>query len=135
VNKWIVMAFCAMFLNGVVLTTQKLVPVAFTNHFLALAFAVGGSICWATVIVLRRSVRAADFALGAAAGVISYIGNVFLIRSLSMGSASLVFPIVFGTSMVIVTLASALAFKERLTPRGICAVIVGIASVVVLKLS
>lgn len=134
-KKWIVMAFCAMFLNGVVLTTQKCVPVVFTNQFLALVFVVGGSICWASVFALRRSLRPADFALGAATGVISYIGNVFLIRSLSMGSAALVFPVVFGTSMVIVTLASALAFKERLTPRGICAVIVGIASVVVLKLS
>lgn len=134
-NKWIVMAFCAMFLNGAVLTMQKCVPVAFTNQFLALVFVVGGAICWATVFVLRKSLKIADVALGAATGVVSYIGNVFLIKSLSMGSASLVFPIVFGTSMVVVTLVSVIGFREKLSPRGICAVIVGIISVVVLKLS
>ena len=67
--------------------------------------------------------------------MLSYLGNVYLIRSLSMGSAALVLPIVFGSSMVVVTLVSATVFKEKLSPRGICAVIVGIVSVVVLKLS
>ena len=54
-----------MLLNGAVLTTQKCVPVAFTNQFLALVFIVGGLICWATVVALRRSLRLVDFMLWA----------------------------------------------------------------------
>jgi drug/metabolite transporter (DMT)-like permease len=87
------------------------------------------------VVALRRPVKLGHFGLGAAAGVVSYLGTAFLIRSLSIVEASVVLPIVFGTSMVVVTLVSAVGFKERLTPRGICAVIVGIASVVILSRS
>lgn len=136
-NRWIALAFCAMLLNGMVLTIQKLLPVRFTNQFLALVFVVGGLICWTLVVALKRPVRLGHFALGAVTGVASYIGNVFLIKSLSFpgAEASVVLPIVFGTSMVVVTLVSAVGFKEKLTPRGICAVIVGIASVVILSRS
>jgi len=134
-SRWIVLAFCAMLLNGTVLTIQKLLPVRFTNQFLALVFVVGGLICWSLVVALKRPLRLGHFALGAITGVVSYIGNVFLIRSLSVAEASVVLPIVFGTSMVVVTLVSAVGFKEKLTPRGICAVIVGIASVVILSRS
>lgn len=134
-NKWLVLALGTMLLNGVVLTIQKCLPVCFTYQFLAVLFVIDGLICWAFVIALKRPVRLGHFALGAATGIISYIGNVFLIRSLSIGKASVVLPIVFGASMVIVTLVSAMGFRERLTPRGICALIVGIASVVILSRS
>jgi drug/metabolite transporter (DMT)-like permease len=134
-NRWMPMAFCAMFLNGAVLTVLKCLPAAFTNHFLVLVFVVSGLVSWTLVAVASKRVRLVDFAIGAAAGAMSYVGNVFLIRSLSMGKASLVFPVVFGSSMVIVTLVSAIGFKEKLTPRGICAVVVGIVSVVVLRMS
>lgn len=134
-SRWLAFAFLALLLNGTVLTLQKLLPVRFTNQFLALLFTLAGVICWSIVIVLKRPFRFRHFALGAATGLVSYVGNVFLIRSLSLADAAVVFPIVFGSSMVVVTLVSTLAFREKLSPRGICAVAVGIASVVVLSVS
>ncbi len=134
-SKWITFAFLAFLLNGTVLTLQKLLPVRFTNQFLALLFTLAGVICWSIVIVLKRPFAFRHFALGAATGLISYVGNVFLIRSLSLADAAVVLPVVFGSSMVIVTLVSAVGFREKLSPRGMCAVIVGIASVVVLSMS
>lgn len=134
-NRWIMLAFCAMLLNGTAQTIQNCLPVRFTNQFLAVMFILGGLICWSLIAVLKRPVRLKHFAVGAAAGAVSYIGNVFLIRSLSLRDGSIVFPVVFGTSMVVVTLVSAVGFREKLTPRGICAVIVGIASVVILSRS
>lgn len=134
-NNWLLMGLLTMLLNGVVLTMQKLVPVRFTNSYLLMFYVVGGLICWIAAAVLGKRVRLLDVAFGVAAGLMSYVGNVFMIRGLSMGRAALVFPIVYGISMVLVTLISVVCFRERLTPRGICAVIVGIASIVVLKLS
>jgi len=125
-----------MLLNGVVLAIQKCLPAQYTNHFLPLIYVVGGIVSWGAAVALKRPIRLAHFGLGAAAGLVSYVGNYCLIRSLAPPSkASVVFPIVFGTSMLIVALVSVVGFKERLTPRGICAVIVGIASVVILSQS
>lgn len=134
-NRWITFAFCAMLLNGTAQTIQNCLPVRFTNQFLAVMYIFGGLICWSIAVARRCPVRLKHFAIGAAAGAVSYVGNVFLIRSLSLRDGSIVFPVVFGSSMVVVTLVSAIGFKEKLTLRGICAVIVGIASVVILSRS
>jgi len=132
-----------MLFNGTSLVLQNSVDSAYTNHFLAATFLLSALVCWSFVLVQQKKLRLADLAIGAGAGVISYIVNFSLMRNLAIWKAtpalaksvSLVFPITFGASMMIVTLISAFVFREKLTPRGILAIIVGIASVVVLKLS
>ena len=135
-NRWLLLAFAAMVFNGGVLITQRSVEAyygtAFVNHYLAISFLVGAIICWAAILMRRAKPSLAHVALGAAAGVASYVGNLFLILSLEGNDSYLVFPIVCGSQMILVTIASRWIFKERLTRRSLCAVVVGTLSLIIL---
>ena len=135
-NRWLLLAFGAMVFNGVVLTTQRGVEAyygtVFTNHYLVLAFLVGAVICWSAIVMQQKRPRLAHLALGAAAGIVSYVGNLFLILSLEGNDSYLVFPTVCGSQMILVTVLSRWIFKERLSRRSACAVVVGTASLLIL---
>ena len=135
-NRWLLLAFVAMVFNGVVLVTLRGVEayygIVFVNHYLALSFLVGAVVCWSVIIVRRARPRLAHVALGAAAGIVSYVGNLFLVLSLEGNDSYLVFPIVCGSQMMLVTVVSRWIFGERLSRRSVCAVVVGTVSLIIL---
>lgn len=137
-NSWMLLAFIAFFLNGCVLITQKIIADRYPggeNLFMACVFLAGTLLCGLVLVLQKRRPRFMDFAMGGLAGIVSFGGNLCLIRALSMSHSYLVLPPVFGIWMLVVAFASRFLFREPLGRRSVLAFATGVLAIVLLSVS
>lgn len=136
-GNWLLPAFAAFFLNGIVLITQRGIGTWHAggeNLFLLSIFLTSAFVCSLVLIWQRRAPGIRDVVVGGAAGIVGYGGNFYLIRSLSMSDSYQVFPLTFGAWMVAVAVLSRIIFGERLNRRSSMALAVGIVAIVMLNI-
>ena len=90
----------------------------------------------AALIYSRDGVNTREVLLGAAMGGCSLAGQTFTAMALSKGlPGHIVFPLTTGGSLFLVALAGIVLFKERIGPYGLCGVVLGVASLVMLSMT
>lgn len=98
---------------------------------------LGGLVFAVAALMFSRSgVNAREIMLGAAMGGCSLAGQTFTAMALSKGlPGHIVFPLTTGGSLFLVALAGIVLFKERIGPYGLCGVVLGVASLVMLSMA
>jgi multidrug transporter EmrE-like cation transporter len=137
---WIRLMLVAFLANGIgpfglkVLATRGLA--AYQSQYL-LCWYVGGFVfAMAALLAGRTGVNAREVLLGAAMGACSLAGQSFTARALAKGlPGHIAFPLTTGGSLFLVALAGIVLFKERIGPFGLCGVILGVASLVMLSIA
>jgi len=90
----------------------------------------------AALLIGRGGVNGREILLGAAMGGCSFAGQSFTAMALAKGlPGHIAFPLTTGGSLFLVALAGIALFKERIGPYGLCGVILGVASLVMLSIA
>jgi len=108
--------------------TRHLPVVILTLYCVALALAL---IHW---LMGREPLRRSCIWTGVMAGAGSMIGMSSAITAMASIPGYIVFPLIGGGTIVLVTLAGRLAFGERLGPYGIAGTALGICAIVLLSI-
>ena len=85
-------------------------------------------------IVKRQRLSAADALFGLLIGVPNYFSSRFLLRSLSEVPAVIAYPTFSVGTIVLVTLAGAVIFREKLSKKQLIALAMILAALVLLNL-
>jgi len=104
------------------------------SHFLLYTFLCALIICILLCIVKRQRLSAADALFGLLIGVPNYFSSRFLLRSLSEVPAVIAYPTFSVGTIVLVTLAGAVIFREKLSKKQLIALAMILAALVLLNL-
>ena len=107
---------------------------AMNNRYLLFTFAVALVLCTALCIVKKQRLTAMDALFGLAIGVPNYFSAKFLLRSLESVPAVVAYPTFSVGTIVVVTAAGILLFKEKLSRRKIIALAVILVALALLNL-
>ncbi len=143
---WFILVIISFFSNGITAVLQKVYKLSTSggdgNLYMAIAYGTA-AIVFTIVFLVDRKVpqkgekfrSPAKFALYSLIGGLgSFVGNAILMYLADKLTASVLYPIVNGGLCVIVTLASCIIFKEKLTKMKIVTIILGAASIIALNL-
>ena len=109
---------------------------AYQQQYLFYWYLGGFIFALAALLLSRTGLLAREVALGAAMGGCSLAGQSFTALSLAKGvPGHIAFPLTTGGSLFLVAAAGILLFKERIGPFGLCGVVLGIASLVMLSVA
>lgn len=106
---------------------------ALENHYLLYTFAVALLLCAALALIRREKVSLADVGFGLLLGIPNYYSARFLLLSLSEVPAVVAYPSYSVGTIVLVTLAGRMLFKERLSRRQLMSMGVILVSLVLLN--
>jgi uncharacterized membrane protein len=81
----------------------------------------------------RHAIEPAGAVLAICAGFLNFAGYLLVLQAFSAGPLSLIHP-VFSMAIIIPIALSAVAFKEKLTPRNIIAVVLCLLAIVLIHL-
>lgn len=139
-NIWIRLMLVAFVANGIgpfglkVLATRGLA--GYQSQYLFYWYLGGFVFALAALIAGRSGVNAREVVLGAVMGGCSLAGQSFTALALSKGlPGHIAFPLTTGGSLFLVALAGIVLFKERIGPYGLCGVVLGVASLVMLSIA
>lgn len=104
------------------------------NHYLLFTFAVALILCAALCVVKRQRLTAMDALFGLAIGVPNYFSAKFLLRSLESVPAVVTYLTFSVGTIVLVTVAGVLLFKEKLSKRKLAALGVILVALALLNL-
>lgn len=108
----------------------------YQSQYLMFWYLAGFIFAVAALLVSRNGVNWREVALGAAMGGSSLAGQTFTVLALAKGlPGHIAFPLTTGGSLFLVATAGLLLFKERIGPYGLCGVILGILSLVMLSVA
>lgn len=108
----------------------------YQSQYLMFWYLAGFVFAVAALLVSRTGVNWREVALGAAMGGSSLAGQTFTVLALAKGlPGHIAFPLTTGGSLFLVATAGLLLFKERIGPYGLCGVILGILSLVMLSVA
>jgi multidrug transporter EmrE-like cation transporter len=137
---WARLMLIAFLANGIgpfglkVLTTRGLA--AYQSQYLLYWYLGGFVFALAALLLSRTGVNGREVLLGAAMGGCSFAGQSFTALALSKGlPGHIAFPLTTGGSLFLVALAGIVLFKERIGPYGLCGVVLGVASLVMLSIA
>jgi multidrug transporter EmrE-like cation transporter len=137
---WMRLMLVAFVANGLgpfglkVLTTQGLA--AYQSQYLFYWYLGGFVFALAALLTARSGVNGREILLGAAMGGCSFAGQSFTALALSKGlPGHIAFPLTTGGSLFLVALAGIVLFRERIGPYGLCGVVLGVASLVMLSIA
>lgn len=85
------------------------------SGFLCFVFGFAGIICWGIILLRRVRITPPDLLLGALLGIPNFFSSWFLVKALGELSASVVFPIVSASGVILATLTALVFWKERPT--------------------
>ena len=109
---------------------------AYQSQYLMFWYLAGFIFALAALLMSRTGVNWREVALGAAMGGSSLAGQTFTVMALANGlPGHIAFPLTTGGSLFLVASAGLLLFKERVGPYGLCGVILGILSLVMLSVA
>jgi drug/metabolite transporter (DMT)-like permease len=136
-KKWVISAFVSMMLSGIVVIFQKYVTIlkmdAYINIYLGISYFIGFAACLAIVVIKRYPVRVKTLIYGLAGGFLSYLGSYLYIVLMGVFPSSLIVPVFSCGSIIMVTIGSAVIFKEKISKRMVAALVVGILAVAALS--
>jgi drug/metabolite transporter (DMT)-like permease len=137
---WVRLMLVAFLANGLgpfglkVLTEHGLA--AYRSQYLLYWYMGGFVFALVALLVSRSGVNGREILLGAAMGGCSLAGQSFTAMALSRGlPGHIAFPLTTGGSLFLVALAGIVLFKERIGPYGLCGVVLGVASLVMLSIA
>jgi drug/metabolite transporter (DMT)-like permease len=146
--KWFLLALVTMVCNGSLSVLQKVLTSSFENpsivSFNCVSFGIGALLCWALALIFK--LRGQDLSpwtsnkktlalCAAGMGLGTVGGNLFNTLALTVLPASVSFPLVQGTVIVVLLVGSAFLYKERLNKAGYLSVALGLAGIVLLSLA
>jgi drug/metabolite transporter (DMT)-like permease len=139
-DTWIRLMVVAFLANGFgpfglkVLTEHGLA--AYQSKYLLYWYMGGLVFAVVALLVSRSGVNGREILLGAAMGGCSFAGQSFTALALSRGlPGHIAFPLTTGGSLFLVVLAGIVLFKERIGFYGLCGVVLGVASLVMLSIA
>lgn len=107
---------------------------ALNNNYLLFTFAVALILCAALCIVKKQKLTALDALFGLGIGVPNYFSAKFLLRSLESVPAVVAYPTCSVGTIVVVTAAGVLLFKEKLSKRKLGALVLIMIALALLNL-
>jgi len=113
---------------------EQLTGGAGKDLYLLITFVTAFAVAAAFAVKGREQAAAADFAFGALIGVPNYFASRFLLLALSRLDAVLVYPVYNVATMVVITMAGVLLFKERLSRKKLAALSLIVLALVLLNL-
>lgn len=145
--KWLMFALLA-FLGGgslgvLVKTHQYLFPGQYMVSYLVIGF-LTAAVTAGVLIIIRRmkhgdsihTIRHKNVAyLVLAAGITTAVGNYLFVKMVSVVPTVVLFPVINGTQIILMTIVSVFIFKEKLTFRAILGILIGVIAVVLISIS
>lgn len=126
--------FCSIFQT----MQQKAFDGAYKCEFMVLALSAACvAVLPVSLIIERQRIRENTKGLllfGVSSGLSTGLVNLFVMYSVNILSASLIFPLISGGSLLLTVLVGLLFFKEKFTPWQYVGLVLGIASIVLLNL-
>jgi multidrug transporter EmrE-like cation transporter len=108
---------------------------AHQSQYLFFWYTGGAAFGIAALVAGRTGVRLREVVLGAAMGACSLAGQSFTALALAKGlPGHIAFPLTTGGSLFLVAVAGIVLFKERIGPYGLCGIVLGVASLVMLAI-
>lgn len=139
-DTWIRLMLVAFLANGLgpfglkVLAARGLA--AFQSQYLFFWYLGGFVFALIALVISRSGVNGREILLGAVMGGCSFAGQSFTALALSKGMPGhIAFPLTTGGSLFLVALAGIVLFKERVGPYGLCGILIGVASLVMLSIA
>jgi multidrug transporter EmrE-like cation transporter len=137
---WMRLMLVAFLANGIgpfglkVLAMRGLT--AYHSQYLLYWYLGGFVFALAALVLGGGGVNGREILLGAAMGGCSLAGQSFTALALAKGlPGHIAFPLTTGGSLFLVALAGIVLFKERIGSYGLCGVILGVASLVMLSIA
>lgn len=139
-NVWLRLMLISFVANGLGPFGLKILTErGFGDHqqqYLFFWYLAGFAFALVALLVSRTGVSGREALLGAAMGGCSLAGQTFTVLALEKGiPGHIAFPLTTGGSLFLVAAAGLMLFKERIGPYGICGVVLGIASLVMLSVA
>jgi drug/metabolite transporter (DMT)-like permease len=139
-NTWMRLMLVAFLANGCgpfglkVLAEHGLA--AWQSQYLFYWYLGGFVFALVALLVSRSGVNGREILLGAGMGACSFAGQSFTALALAKGlPGHIAFPLTTGGSLFLVALAGIVLFKERIGPYGLCGIVLGVASLVMLSIA
>lgn len=140
--KWLVFILIASITNGACSILQTAQQTAYSgskkSELMIIVFSIA-SVCIlaASLITERGKIKEGvkqSLVLGGGSGVMNGLLNLFVMLSLEVTSASVVFPVISGVSLLVTFVIATLFFKEKQTKIQYVGYVIGLVSVVLLNL-
>ena len=135
---WTRLMLVAFLANGIgpfglkVLATRGLAE--FQSQYLLYWYLGGFVFALGALLVGRSGVNGREILLGSMMGACSLAGQSFTALALAKGlPGHIAFPLTTGGSLFLVAVAGIFFFQERIGPYGLCGVVLGVASLVMLS--
>ena len=120
--------------DAIVKVFEALGPEKLSNHFLCLSFSVSFLLCGGLVLRNRERIDGKALFYGSLVGIANFFSAKFLLGALTQLPAVVVFPTYSVATMLVVTLAGILLFRERLGKRQWIAFATVIAALIMLNI-
>lgn len=137
--KWLLYAAITLLTNGICSVVQKLhqikYPELYRTEFMFWALLCVFIILYTTKTIAAKNIQPFTFSiLGTISGIMNCFANYIVLYLSATENASVIFPIISVANIMAAWVVGVLFFKERLKLIQAIGLIVGIASVVLLKL-
>lgn len=140
--KWLIFILVASITNGVCSILQTAQQTAYSgskkSEFMIIVLAVAGvCILIASLITEKGKIKEGvrqSLLLGGGSGIMNGLLNLFVMLSLEVTTASVIFPVISGVSLLITFVIATLFFKEKYSKTQYIGYAVGLVSVVLLNL-
>lgn len=119
--------------DGVSKVFEELGTAALKDQFLTYTFAVALLLCIGLCLVKKQRLALVDAGFGLAIGIPNYFSARFLLLSLSDVPAVIAYPTFSVATIVLITVAGAAVFHERLNKRQIAAMLIILVGLVCLN--
>lgn len=136
--RWLCYALLTLLANGICSVLQKMhqlqFPTLYRNEFMFWAM-----LCVFLVLLVANTPKKPCITvfrfslLGLVSGILNCLANYIVLYLSATGHASVIFPIVSVANIMAVWIIGILVFKEKLKPLQVVGLLLGIASVVMLK--
>jgi len=146
--KWVFFIVPAVLMTGILMVIQKwhqiIMPGEEVNEFLTCIFSFSCAICVVGFLISRHAMKRREspaqpfipdkrfFGIVAMAGIATSLGNTLIVMLTSIIPSVLLFPGLQGGVVILVSVISMLALKERISWVGKLALILGVVAIVLL---
>lgn len=131
----VMVMLCGGFANAMSKVYEHYGNAELNDHFLLYTFICAMILCIAICIAKRQKLNLADVIFGMMIGIPNYLSSRFLLLALSDGiSPLIVYPSSSVGSIVLITLAGVVFFREKLSKRQIIALLLILVALVLLNL-
>lgn len=132
------MLFALLLIDGVVAIMSMIFNetgnIALSDHFLFCTFASACLMCVLLILKDKEKPALVDIGFGVLFGLPNFLSSKFLLKALEYVAPVIVYPMRSVSSIVIITLAGLLLFKEKLSKRQIVAMGIILVSLVLLNI-